>query len=104
MLRREIGDPVVHLLRNAIDHGIEGPLSGNGTQGKPPCARLTLSAQRESSYVLVRVADDGRGIDRDQVLSRARKVGLVDPSIKKLNDTELLGVLTRSGFSTAEAV
>jgi two-component system chemotaxis sensor kinase CheA len=99
----EIGDPVVHMLRNAIDHGIEGPYERQ-RKGKPPRARLTLSAQRESNYVLIRVADAGRGIDRDQVLSRARKGGGIDPSIKKLNDTELLGVLTRSGFSTADRV
>jgi two-component system chemotaxis sensor kinase CheA len=99
----EIGDPVVHLLRNAVDHGIEGPYERQ-RKGKPPRARLTLSAQRESNYVLIRVSDDGRGIDRDHVLGRAHKVGLVNPSIKKLSDTELLGVLTRSGFSTADHV
>jgi two-component system chemotaxis sensor kinase CheA len=99
----EIGDPVVHLLRNAIDHGIEGPYERH-RRGKPPRAKLTLSAQRESNYVLIRVADDGRGIDRDRVLSRAHKAGFIDPATKKLSDTELLGILTRSGFSTADRV
>jgi two-component system chemotaxis sensor kinase CheA len=99
----EIGDPVLHLLRNAIDHGIETP-EARVAAGKPPRGRLTLSAQRESNYVTVRVADDGRGIDRGQVLARAHASGFVDDDVEKLDDAELLHVLTRPGFSTAQQV
>jgi two-component system chemotaxis sensor kinase CheA len=99
----EIGDPVLHLLRNSIDHGIESP-EERVAAGKPARGRLTLSAQRESSYVLIRVADDGRGIDRDRVLRRAREMGVVDSSTEQLDDATLVNVVTRAGFSTADRV
>jgi two-component system chemotaxis sensor kinase CheA len=98
-----LGDPVLHLLRNAIDHGIETPAERTAA-GKAPRGRLTLSAQRETNYVIIRVADDGRGIDRDTVLARARRAGLVAEQSTSLDDHELLHVLTSPGFSTAETV
>ena len=69
----EIGDPIVHLLRNAVDHGIESP-DVRVAAGKPAEGRLTLSAARDRSAVLIRVTDDGRGIDRDRVLARALEI------------------------------
>jgi two-component system chemotaxis sensor kinase CheA len=98
-----IGDPVMHLLRNALDHGIESAAERE-IEGKSPRGRLTLSAQREAGYVLIRVADDGRGIDRDRVLSRAREAGIVAWATTSLDDTELLRVLAHPGFSTAAHV
>jgi two-component system, chemotaxis family, sensor kinase CheA len=98
-----IGDPVMHLLRNALDHGIE-PASDRERDGKSPRGRLTLSAQREAGYVLIRVADDGRGIDRARVLSRAHEAGIVAPEQAALDDVELLRVLAHPGFSTASEV
>lgn len=98
-----IGDPVMHLLRNALDHGIEAA-SEREQRGKSARGRLTLSAQRESGYVLIRVADDGRGIDRDRVLARARAAGILENDTTALDDTELLRVLAHPGFSTAAAV
>jgi two-component system, chemotaxis family, sensor kinase CheA len=98
-----IGDPVMHLLRNALDHGIEAaPDRERG--GKPARGRLTLSAQREAGYVLIRVADDGRGIDRDRVLARAHEVGIVGWDTVELDDVTLLRVLAHPGFSTASSV
>jgi two-component system chemotaxis sensor kinase CheA len=97
----EIGDPVVHLLRNAVDHGIEPPDSRAAT-GKPPWGQLTLSVARERSAVTIRVSDDGRGIDRARVLERARADGLVDPGKTELSDDELVRLIARPGFTTAE--
>ncbi len=98
-----IGDPVMHLLRNAVDHGIETG-DQRAERGKSPRGRLTLSAQRESGYVLIRVADDGRGIDRARVLARAHEVGIVAADTAALDDMTLLRVLAHPGFSTAAAV
>jgi two-component system chemotaxis sensor kinase CheA len=99
----EIGDPIVHLLRNAIDHGIESP-DDRAASGKPAAGKLRLSAARDRSAVMIRVSDDGRGIDRDRVLQRAKMSGLVDANKVSLNDDELLRLIARPGFSTAEQV
>lgn len=99
----EIGDPVVHLLRNAIDHGIELP-EQRLRAGKSAAGELTLSAQRDRSSVLIRVTDDGRGVDRAKVLERARAAGLVDAAKQELSDDELMRLISRPGFSTAERV
>ena len=99
----EIGDPIVHLLRNAIDHGIEVPEERTAA-GKAPAGRLKLSAARDRSAVVIRVSDDGRGIDRDRVLARAKVSGLVDSTKAALNDEELLRLIARPGFSTAERI
>ena len=99
----EIGDPIVHLLRNAIDHGIETPEERTAA-GKPAAGKLRLSAARDRSAVMIRVSDDGRGIDRDRVLSRAKMNGLVDANKSSLSDEELLRLIARPGFSTAERV
>jgi two-component system chemotaxis sensor kinase CheA len=99
----EIGDPIVHLLRNAVDHGIETP-DEREKQGKPAVGRLTLSAARDRSNVLIKVSDDGRGIDRAKVLRKARDTGLIDPATAELTDEELMRLISKPGFSTAEAV
>jgi two-component system chemotaxis sensor kinase CheA len=99
----EVGDPIVHLLRNAVDHGIESP-SERVAKGKPPAGRLTLSALRDRSAVAIRVSDDGRGIDRARVLARAQEGGLVDATKTDLTDDELVKLIARAGFSTKETV
>ena len=99
----EIADSLVHLLRNAIDHGIESP-EDRVAKGKPAMGRLTLSAARDRSAVVIRVSDDGKGIDRERVLARAKRDGLVDPGKTDLTEDELLRLLARPGFSTAEKV
>lgn len=98
----EIGDPVVHLLRNAIDHGIETAAERLAV-GKPRRGRLTLSAIRDRDAVLLRVADDGRGLDRPRVVRRARELGLLDEHSQP-DDEDLVKLVTRAGFSTAERV
>jgi two-component system, chemotaxis family, sensor kinase CheA len=99
----EIGDSIVHLLRNAVDHGIEAP-DVRTAQGKPGAGRLVLSASRDRSAVVIRVSDDGRGINRRRVLERAKRDGLVEPTKTDLTEDELLRLLARPGFSTAESV
>ena len=99
----EIGEPVVHLLRNAIDHGLELPAERRAA-GKPSAGRLRLSALRDRSSVLIRVSDDGKGIDRAKVLAKAKRLGLVEPEREELSDDELFRMIARPGFSTAEAI
>ena len=99
----EIGDPVVHLLRNAIDHGIELPAERKAA-GKPAEGQLRLEALRDRSAIVIRVTDDGKGIDRDRVLRKARNEGLVEATRADLSDDELIRLISRPGFSTAERV
>ncbi|GAC1659638.1 MAG: hypothetical protein NVS4B13_05060 [Candidatus Elarobacter sp.] len=99
----EIGDPIVHLLRNAIDHGIESPAE-RVAAGKPSAGRLALSAARDRSGVVIRLSDDGRGIDRPKVLRRAQALQIVDAGKTDLTDEELIRLISRAGFSTADRV
>jgi len=99
----EIGDPVVHLLRNAIDHGLEMP-DERMMAGKSPAGRLSLTAARDRSAVVIRVTDDGRGIDRDRVLARAVEMGLIESGKQELTDDEVVRLIARPGFSTARQV
>src|SRR5205823_1163681 len=99
----ELGDPLLHLLRNAVDHGIETPAERR-RRGKQPEGEIVLAAVRERASVAISVSDDGRGIDRARILDRARREGLVDPHAEALSDDQLLRVLARPGFSTADAV
>jgi len=99
----EMGEPVLHLLRNALDHGIETPVERKKA-GKTPFATLTLTAERDRATVLIRVTDDGRGIDQAKVLPRARKLGLIEAGTTNLSEDELVRIISRPGFSTAEKV
>ncbi|MGH7508704.1 MAG: chemotaxis protein CheW [Gemmatimonadales bacterium] len=99
----EIGDPLLHLIRNAADHGIESP-EQRMAAGKPAEARILLSATRERNTVALRVTDDGRGIDRERILDQARREGAAPQDVEALTDDLLVRVLARPGFSTAKAV
>src|SRR5436309_1630672 len=99
----ELGDPLLHLLRNAVDHGVESQAERRRS-GKKPEAEIVLAAVRERASVAISVSDDGRGIDRKRILERAKRDGVVDPHAEALTDDQLLRVLARPGFSTAEAV
>jgi len=98
-----LGDPLVHLLRNAVDHGIESPAERK-RQKKNPEGEIVLAAVRERSSVAISISDDGRGIDRAQILDKAKREGILGPHVETLSDDQLLRVLARPGFSTAEAV
>jgi len=100
----EIADPLVHLLRNAVDHGIEPP-EERVARGKPAMGQLVLAAVRERSSVAIRVTDDGRGIDRARVLHKAKELGLVADEVEQLSDDDALAhLIALAGFSTAEHV
>jgi len=98
----KIGDPLTHMIRNAIDHGIE-PCAERRTAGKPVEGRLWLSAEQRGARILIRVRDDGRGIDRARVLAKAVERGLVAPDAN-LADEEIDQLICAPGFSTADAV
>ncbi|MFN2572627.1 MAG: chemotaxis protein CheW [Gemmatimonadales bacterium] len=98
-----LGDPLVHLLRNAVDHGIELP--GDRKRAKKnPEGEIVLTAVRERSSVAISISDDGRSIDRGAILEKAKREAIVGPHVEALSDDQLLRVLARPGFSTAEAV
>jgi two-component system, chemotaxis family, sensor kinase CheA len=100
----EMGDPLVHLLRNSLDHGIESPVERRA-MGKGETGTILLSASRERSRAVIRVADDGRGIRRERVIARAVANGLVTADAAgDLGDDEVFRMLTLPGFSTAERV
>jgi two-component system chemotaxis sensor kinase CheA len=97
-----LNDPLVHLIRNAMDHGLEDP-AGRAASGKAKIGRITLSARHAGAEVLVAISDDGRGLDRARIRARAEENGLVAPGAK-LTDSELLQVIFQPGFSTARQV
>ncbi len=97
-----IADPLMHLVRNALDHGLETAAQRQDS-GKPAQGRLTLSACHESGSVLIRIDDDGRGIQRDKVLARAWERGLVEQGVRP-PDADIDRLIFEAGFSTAEKV
>lgn len=100
----EIGDPLIHLVRNALDHGIETP-DERVEKGKSPEAILKLKAYHDGNNVVIEVSDDGRGVDLEKVLEKAQRLNLVDNvQGKKLKENEILNFLFEPGFSTKEEV
>jgi two-component system, chemotaxis family, sensor kinase CheA len=100
----EITEPLVHLLRNAVDHGIEPPAE-RAAAGKSEQGRIELRAERERSSVRISVTDDGRGIDAARVVERARLAGLMTAEASgDIDGEELLRLLGHPGFSTASQV
>jgi two-component system chemotaxis sensor kinase CheA len=97
-----LNDPLVHLIRNAIDHGLEAP-AGRSAAGKAATGQITLRARHIGAEVLVSVGDDGRGLDRARIQARAEENGLLAPGAK-LPDTELFQLIFQPGFSTAQEV
>lgn len=95
-------DPLVHLLRNAVDHGIESP-GERMKLGKPETARIVLSAKRDRNFVILQVTDDGRGIDLEKVQEK-RRIETENDEIASITDDELCNVLSSAGFSTREEV
>ncbi len=98
----QIADPLVHLIRNAVDHGIE-PAERRIAQGKSPVGTIVLSAAQEGGSIVIEISDDGKGIDRDAVLAKAISRGLVKPGLP-LTDSEVFDLIFMPGFSTAAQV
>ncbi len=100
----KISDPLIHLLRNAVDHGIEHP-EARRAAGKPEAGRLRLSARHEKGQILLLVEDDGRGIDIDAVRDRAVRKGFISRTeAASLSDAQAIELIFASGLSTAEQV
>ncbi len=94
--------PLTHLLRNAVDHGLE-TAEARLAAGKPACGTITIAARQEHGSVVIEIRDDGRGLDTDRILSRARSRGLVGPK-EQVSDERLHALIFEPGFSTAESV
>ncbi|MEJ8546468.1 chemotaxis protein CheA [Brevibacillus borstelensis] len=100
----EIGDPLVHLLRNSLDHGIESPAQRKQA-GKPEEGTIQLRAFHSGNHVFIEVKDDGAGINKDKVLKKALERGVVNPAnADTLTDRQIFELLFSSGFSTAEVI
>lgn len=100
----EIGDPLVHLVRNAIDHGIETPAERQA-KGKPAEGQLTISASQEGNSIVIRINDDGRGIQVEKIKAKALSKGLVsEAELATMEHREMLNLIFLPGFSTAEQV
>ncbi|SMO67513.1 chemotaxis protein CheA [Gracilimonas mengyeensis] len=97
-----INEPLIHMLRNSLDHGIETPEERKKTD-KDEVAEVVLSASQEGGKVVIKIVDDGRGINKDVILNKAIEKGLIDPD-KKLSDKEIYNLIFLPGFSSAEKV
>ncbi|MGY6632359.1 MAG: chemotaxis protein CheA [Alkalilacustris sp.] len=97
-----LADPLTHMLRNAVDHGIEAPKVREAA-GKPRTGTVLLSAAHRSGQVIIEIVDDGAGIDTERVLAKAVERGLVAPDTE-LSEQEIFGLLFEPGFSTAEQI
>lgn len=99
-----IGDPIMHLVRNAMDHGIETDEADRIAHGKDPVAEITLSAEHTGSEVIISVSDDGKGVDPAKVLAKAKSNGILIKPESEYSKKEILSLLMAPGFSTKEQV
>lgn len=99
----KIGDPLTHLMRNAMDHGIESA-EVRASRGKPVKGRLKLNAYHEAGGIVIEVSDDGGGLNRERILAKAREKGLIQDSGDTMPDGEVWKLIFEAGFSTAEQV
>jgi two-component system chemotaxis sensor kinase CheA len=97
-----VADPLTHLVRNAIDHGIETP-EVRRAAGKPDVGKVRIAAYQQGGHVYIEVSDDGGGLDRDRIVAKAVESGLL-AGAEALSDEDVLGLIMRPGFSTAAAV
>ena len=103
-LIEEINDPLVHLIRNCMDHGIEMP-ADRKANGKNPTGTITISAQHEGNNIIISIEDDGKGIDPEKIKSKAVSKGMIaETRANELSKQEALNLIFLPGFSTAEVV
>ncbi|MCL1501215.1 chemotaxis protein CheA [Xanthomonas nasturtii] len=98
----KIGDPLTHLVRNAMDHGIE-PADVRVARGKPARGTVGLNAYHDSGSIVIQITDDGGGLNRDRILAKALERGLIEPG-RQPTDREVFAMIFEPGFSTAEKV
>ncbi|MET0289553.1 MAG: chemotaxis protein CheA [Pseudoxanthomonas sp.] len=100
-LIEKIADPLVHLVRNSIDHGLETP-DARKAAGKDETGTITLAASHQGGHIVIEVSDDGRGLNRDRILAKAAERGLAVPD--NPTDSQVWDLIFQAGFSTADAV
>ena len=98
----KLNDPLVHLIRNCIDHGIENP-DVRKKIGKPPVGKIYLCASHEGAHVKIEIEDDGKGMDKNKILKNAEKKGIISPG-EKISDEEIYSFIFNAGFSTVDKV
>jgi two-component system chemotaxis sensor kinase CheA len=98
----KIGDPLMHLVRNSLDHGIESAAL-RLERGKPACGRVSLNAYHESGSIVIQIADDGGGLNKERITARALERGVIQPG-ETLTDVEIVNLIFEPGFSTVEKV
>lgn len=101
-IAEQLSDPLLHMVRNSIDHGIESP-EERVALGKDPTAHIRVSACHRSGQIVVSIADDGRGLNREKILAKAQQSGLI-PCEAQLTDNEIFQLVFMPGFSTADTV
>ncbi len=100
----EINDPLVHMLRNAVDHGIEPP-EERERSGKPRKGRISLSAYHVANTIVIEIQDDGRGIDPNKIARRAIEKGIVtEEKLKTMSERDVINLIFTPGFSTSERI
>ena len=99
----QLADPLVHLVRNAIDHGIEPPAQRLAA-GKPETGEIVIEAKHEGGEVWILITDDGKGLNRDKILTKGIERGLVKGDGSELTDNEIYNLIFEPGFSTADKV
>lgn len=98
-----LSDPLIHIIRNSIDHGIENTPSDRLKAGKGEEGVVTLSAYHKGGNIIIEVRDDGRGINKEKVYQKALEKGIISPS-DELSDTQIYGLIMQAGFSTADTI
>ncbi|PCH63689.1 MAG: chemotaxis protein CheA [Gammaproteobacteria bacterium] len=101
-IMEKIGDPLVHLVRNSIDHGIESP-EVRVAAGKPETGTVSLNACHQGGNIVIEIRDDGKGLDREKILAKARERGLIQED-ESISDEKIYDLIFQPGFSTADVV
>ena len=99
-----IGDPIMHIVRNSMDHGVESNVEDRIAAGKDPQAEIILSATHTGSEVIITIEDDGQGMDTDKILAKAERNGILTKPASEYSKKEILSLLMLPGFSTNEEV
>lgn len=98
----ELADPLMHMVRNSVDHGIETP-EERVAAGKPALAHVTLKAGHQAGHIVIQISDDGRGLPREKILKKAREKGLISADAE-LTEAEIFQLIFHPGFSTADKI
>jgi len=99
----KITDPLVHLIRNAIDHGIEMP-DKRIARGKSENGKIILNAYSDSGSIVIEVGDDGNGLDKEKIVKKALEKGMINENSNNLTDSEIYNLIFEPGFSTSDEV